>query len=101
LSSRSVGSKGFQVSGVAKRAKGAWTSFYSPQKESSHWGVRDPNMSGLEARHVCQTSLEPGLATGHVQCWDLAWVISERLDMSGLGGRYVRRTLLEPDDPAG
>jgi hypothetical protein len=36
LSSRSVGSKCFQVTGVVNGAKGAQSSFYSPQKESAH-----------------------------------------------------------------
>jgi hypothetical protein len=29
-----------------------WTSFYSPQKESARWGVRDLNMSGQEIGYV-------------------------------------------------
>jgi hypothetical protein len=66
LSSRSVGSKDFQVSAVAKRAKGAWASFYSPQKESSHSGVRDPDMSGQDTEYVQERLLESGLGTGHV-----------------------------------
>jgi hypothetical protein len=32
LSSRNIGSKGLQVSGVVKRAEGAWASFYSPKR---------------------------------------------------------------------
>jgi hypothetical protein len=45
--------------------------FYSPPRESSHWGVRDPGMSGSGARHVRPTYLEPGLGTGYVWSGDL------------------------------
>jgi hypothetical protein len=68
LSSRNAGSKCFQVSGVVNRVKGAWTSFYSPQKESSRCGVKDPDMSGQETGYVRETLLEPGLSTKHVWC---------------------------------
>jgi hypothetical protein len=34
--------------------------FYSPQKESTRWGARDPDMSGSGAGHVRLTLLEPG-----------------------------------------
>jgi hypothetical protein len=47
LSSRNVGSMCFQNSGVANWVKEVWGSFYSPQKESFHWGVRDPDIFGL------------------------------------------------------
>jgi hypothetical protein len=46
-------------------------------------------MSGLEAGHVRQTSLEPGLGSRHVQCRDLTQVKAEGPDMSSLGTRYV------------
>jgi hypothetical protein len=68
LSSRSVGSKGFQVSEVANKAKGVWASFYSLQKESFCGGVRDPDMFELEVRLVRQTFVEPDLGTRHVRC---------------------------------
>ena len=51
--------------------KGAWIPFYSPQKESVHWGVRDPDMSGSGAGHVRLTLLEPGLGAGLVRFRDL------------------------------
>jgi hypothetical protein len=101
LSSRSVGSKGFQVSGVAKRAKGAWASFYSPQKESFRWGVRDLDMSGQGTEYVWERLLEPGLGTEHVRCRDLTQVKTRRLDMSSPGSGYVQKMLLEPSDPVG
>jgi hypothetical protein len=41
--------------------------FISPQKESSRWGVRNPDMSGSGARHVWPTSLEIVLGTGYVR----------------------------------
>jgi hypothetical protein len=62
---------------------------YSPQKESACWGVRDPDMSGLESGHVRQQSLEPNLRTGHVRCLALSWVKAEEPDMSGPGTGYV------------
>jgi hypothetical protein len=71
LSSRNIGSKCFQVSGVANGVKGVWASFYSPQKESSYWGVRDLDMFGQETRYVRERLLELGLGTRHVWCWDL------------------------------
>jgi hypothetical protein len=40
-------------------------------------------MSGLEVEHVWQMSLEPGLGTKHVRCWDLTWVKVDGPDMSG------------------
>jgi hypothetical protein len=101
LSSRSVGSKCFQVSGVSNGVNGAWTSFYSPQKKSFYWGVRDPNMSDQKTRYVQERLLEPGLGTGQVRCRDLTQVKTRRSDMSCPGTRYVRRTLLEPGDPTG
>jgi hypothetical protein len=42
----------------------AWGASYSPPRESIRWGVRDPDMSRLEAGHVWQPSLESGLGTG-------------------------------------
>jgi hypothetical protein len=54
LNLRNVGSKGLQVSEVSSRVKDAWGSFYSPQKESFYWDVRDPGMSGLGTEHVCK-----------------------------------------------
>jgi hypothetical protein len=41
--------------------------FYSPPRESSRWGVRNPNMFGSGAGHVRLSSLEPGLGTGYVR----------------------------------
>jgi hypothetical protein len=32
--------------------------FYSPPRESSYWGVRNPDISGSGAGHVRPTSLE-------------------------------------------
>jgi hypothetical protein len=94
LSSRSVGSKGFQVSGVAKWANGAWSSFYSPQKESSHWGVQDPDMSDQGTRYVWERLLEPSLGIGHVQCRDITRFKTRRPDISGprMCPRNVTRT---------
>jgi hypothetical protein len=92
-------------------SEGAWTYFYSSQKESIHWGVRDLDMSNKETRYVqkmllepdlsTKMLLEPGLSTGHVQCWDLARVRAEGPDMSGLGVRYVRKLPLELGDQVG
>jgi hypothetical protein len=39
--------------------------FIAPPRESSRWGVRNPDMSGLGARHVQPTSLELILGTGY------------------------------------
>jgi hypothetical protein len=58
-------------------------------------------MFGLEVGYVRQTSLEPGLGTGHVQCRDLTRVKAEGSDMSSVGTGYVRETPLEPGDPTG
>jgi hypothetical protein len=49
----------------------AWGAFYSHPRESSRWGVRDPDMSGSRARHVRPTSLESGLVTGYIRSRDL------------------------------
>jgi hypothetical protein len=89
LSSRCVGSKSFQVGGVANRAKGVWTSFYSPQKETSHWGVIDPDMSGQGTEYVLERLLEPGLGTRHVRCRDLTRVKTRRSDISSPVTRYI------------
>jgi hypothetical protein len=48
-----------------KRREGG--GFYTFSKESARWGVRDPDMSGLEAKHVRQTSLEPNRGTEQVR----------------------------------
>jgi hypothetical protein len=101
LSSRSIGSKGFQVSGVAKRAEGAWASFYSPQKESSCFGVRDSNMFDKGTGYVRERLLESSLGTGHVRYQDLTRVKTLRPDMSGLETGYVWEMLLKLGDPAG
>jgi hypothetical protein len=71
-----------------------WGAFYSPQKESTRWGVRDPDMSELEARHVWQPSLESALGTGHVQCLPLTRVKAEEPGMSGTKTKYVQKVLL-------
>jgi hypothetical protein len=94
LGSRNVGSKCFQNSGVANLVKEAWSSFYSPQKESFRWGVRDLDISGLGAGHIHKCLLEPGLGTGHVQCLGLTQVNSRRPDMSSPGTEYVQKWLL-------
>jgi hypothetical protein len=70
--------------------------FYSPQKESARSGVRDPNMSRLEAGHIHQSSLEPGLGTRHVRCRGLTRVKAEEPDMSDPRIEYVREQPLEP-----
>jgi hypothetical protein len=89
LSSRSFGSKCIQVNVVANRVKEAWTSFYSPQKESAHWDIKDPDMSVQETGYVREMLLEPGFGTGQVRCWDLTQVKAERLDMSSLGTEFA------------
>jgi hypothetical protein len=38
-----------------------------PPRESSCWGVRDPDMSRSGAGHVRPTSLETGLGTGYAR----------------------------------
>jgi hypothetical protein len=45
LSSRSFGSKYFQVNGVTKWVEGVETPFFRPHSESAHWGVRGPDIS--------------------------------------------------------
>jgi hypothetical protein len=60
-----------------QKSYGAWRAFYSPRKESTRWGVRDPNMSGLRAGHVWQPFLKPDLGTEHVWCRGLTWVKPE------------------------
>jgi hypothetical protein len=74
---------------VANGVKGAWTSFYRPQKESICWGVRDPDMSSKETGYVREMLLEPSLGTEHVWCRDLTRVKAERPNMSGPGTGYV------------
>jgi hypothetical protein len=44
---------------------------FMPPRESSRWGVRDPDMSMSGAGHVRPTSLEPGLGTEYVRYGDL------------------------------
>jgi hypothetical protein len=89
LSSRSIGSKCFQVSGAANGVKGAWTSFYSPKRNLLSYGVRGPDISIQETGYVQKRLLEPGLGIGYVRCRDLTRVRFERPDMSGLGVGYV------------
>jgi hypothetical protein len=45
--------------------------FIAPPNKSSHWGVRDLDMSRLGAEHVQLTSLEPSLVTKPVRFWGL------------------------------
>jgi hypothetical protein len=71
--------------------KEVWGSFYSPQKESFRWGVRDLDMSGMGVGHVRKGLLESGLGTGQVRCLGLIQVNSRRSDMSGPGTRYVQK----------
>jgi hypothetical protein len=40
--------------------------FIAPLRESSRWGVRNPDMSGSGVGHVRSTSLETGLEIGYV-----------------------------------
>jgi hypothetical protein len=78
-------SKCLQCEMSANRASEAWGAFYSPPRESSRWGVRNPDMFGSGAGHVRSTSLKAGLGIGYIRSgtWSLRnWV---RLDMSGLG----------------
>jgi hypothetical protein len=93
LSSRSVGSKGFQVSGVAKWTKGVWASFYSPKRNllvgvseiriCPGWGrTCPPNVFGTQTWHRSY----PVLRLNPSYFWE---------------AEHVRRTLLEPGDPAG
>jgi hypothetical protein len=70
---------------IGAGAAEVWTG----QVQTTNWSTVDPwcmknikstwNMSELEGGHVCQTSLEPGLGTRHVRCWDLTWVICWRV----------------------
>jgi hypothetical protein len=71
LSSRSFGSKDFQVNWVAKWVEGAETPFYWPHRESARWGVRDPDMSDQETGYVWKRLLEPGPSAGHIRCTNL------------------------------
>jgi hypothetical protein len=61
----------FQVNVLANRSEGGGDLHFMPHRKSVHWGVRDPDMYELGARHVWQRSLEPGPGTGHVRCRDL------------------------------
>jgi hypothetical protein len=79
---------------VASRVKEVWGAFYSPPREFARWGVRDPNMFRLGARHVSQNSLEPGLGTGQVRFRALTQDKVERAEMSGSGVKHVRPTSL-------
>jgi hypothetical protein len=85
LSSRKVDSRCFQNSRVANRAERAWGSFYSPQKESSYWGVRDPDMPGLGPEHVCKGLLETDIGTGYVLCLALS---QDKAKEPGTRSRY-------------
>jgi hypothetical protein len=60
-------SKCLQCEMSGSRAREAWGTFYSPPRESSYWGVRNPDMSESGAEHVRPTSLEPGLGTEYVR----------------------------------
>jgi hypothetical protein len=42
-----------------------------PPKKSSHWGVKDPDMSGVGVELVRPTSQKTGLETGYVRSEDL------------------------------
>jgi hypothetical protein len=77
------------------------TLFYRPHRESVHSGVRDPDMSGLGARHVRQMSLKLGPSTGHVRCTDLTRGNADRPNMCDLGTGYVQRLPLELGDLTG
>jgi hypothetical protein len=41
--------------------------FIAPLRESSHWDVRNPDMSGSGVEHVRPTSLELDLGTRYVR----------------------------------
>jgi hypothetical protein len=41
--------------------------FYNPLRESNHWGVINPDITGSGAGHVQPTSLETGLGTRYFQ----------------------------------
>jgi hypothetical protein len=89
--------KGFSSQRSGQMSDGVQTHFYTPERESTRWGVRYPDKSDKEPRHIWKTLLEPDLGTGHVRCTDLAREKAVRLDMSCLGAEYVRR----PRDPVG
>jgi hypothetical protein len=75
--------------------------FYSPPRESSYWGVRNPDMSRSGARHTRYTSLETSLWTGYIRSGTYSlrnWV---RSGISRLGAGHVREMPLEPDLGAG
>jgi hypothetical protein len=75
---------------VANRAGGGGEgAFYSPQKESTRWDVRDPDMSGIGGR----TCPEPVSGT-RPRCLGLTRVKAKVHDMSGTGTRYVQKVLL-------
>jgi hypothetical protein len=76
-----------------KRDVGA---FYSPLplRESTRWGVRDPDMSGSGVRHVRQTSLEPCQGTRQVRLQALTRDKDERANIYGSGARHIRLTSL-------
>jgi hypothetical protein len=59
--------------------------FYKPQREFARWDVRDPDMSGMGARHVRQPSLESDIFGTEALTRDKV----ERPDMSGLGAGHV------------
>jgi hypothetical protein len=55
---------------VVNPAREAWGPFIAP-RESSHRGVRDPDMSWSGGRHIWPTSLETCLGTRYVPFGDL------------------------------
>jgi hypothetical protein len=80
---------------------GLETPFYRSDRESTHWGVRDPDMSDKETEHIWKRLLEPDHSTGHVWCMDLTRGKADGTDMSGPWTGYVRRSPLEPRYPIG
>jgi hypothetical protein len=83
------------VKWVASRARDVWGAFYSPAREYSRWGVRNPDMSRSGAGHIRPTSLEPSLGTGYVLSKTKSlrnWV---RSHISGLEAEHVWQMPLE------
>jgi hypothetical protein len=68
---------------VVNRAREAWGPFIAPPSESSHWGVRNIDISGLGAGHVWHTFLETDLGTGYIRSGTLSLRNRVRSDLSG------------------
>jgi hypothetical protein len=99
LSSISFGPKDFQVNGVTNWVEGVDTPFYNPHRESARWGVKDPDMSIKEPKHIRKRLLESSLGIGKSGAPWLSTGKTAWPEMSGPWAGYAQKMSLEFGEP--